>query len=362
LNRMPERLPDPAGVAGHEMGHWYTHFHARAIALRGLLEYGMVSGDERALDFVRKAYEFSTTVGISKIGFIDCYPAVNDCMEGCALGDLIGMGIRLSDCGMGDYWDDVDACVRNQLAEAQLLDAGQLARIIEASPAYGAEHYGWPAYPVYDRQGWYGNVIEKTLGLFGSQIWPTSIQEPYIMQCCTGNAINGLYYAWEGTLRENGTTASLNLLLNRAGQLVDVDSYLPYEGKVVITNKGASRIQVRIPGWVKISETVFTVDGNPRTPGYAGRYAIFDDLKPGSIVGMTFPLHEYDASYTMGYRTRFEQTYQIRFRGSTAIDISPRDEHPTSYQLYQRGHLKDGGPAPMRMVNRFVADKMIRNW
>jgi hypothetical protein len=362
LNRMPEKLPDPAGVAGHQLGHWYTHFHARAIALRGLLEYGMVTGDDRALNFARKAYEFSTTVGLAKTGFIDCYPAVNDCMEGCALGDLIGLGIRLSDSGMGDYWDDVDACVRNQLAESQLLDAAQLTRIVDASPAYGADHYGWPAYPLYDRQGLYENVIEKSLGLFGSQLWPASIPEPYIMQCCTGNAVNGLYYAWEGSLREDGATATVNLLLNRAGRLVDVDSWLPYAGKVEITNKNAVRIQVRIPGWVRLQDVAFYVDENPRTPGFAGRFAIFDGIKPGSLLRVVFPVKEYEASYTAGYRTRFEQNYTFKFRGSTVVDISERDTRPTSYQLYQRNYLKAGGPAPVRQVTRFAADKLIRNW
>jgi hypothetical protein len=33
------RLPDPAFLAGAELGHWFSHFHARASVLRGLLEY-----------------------------------------------------------------------------------------------------------------------------------------------------------------------------------------------------------------------------------------------------------------------------------------------------------------------------------
>jgi hypothetical protein len=33
------------------------------------------------------------------------------------LGDLVGVYIRLSDAGAGDYWDDVDHIVRNHLVE-----------------------------------------------------------------------------------------------------------------------------------------------------------------------------------------------------------------------------------------------------
>jgi hypothetical protein len=77
---------------------------------------------------------------------------------------------------------------------------------------------------------------------------------------------------------------------------------------------------------------------------------------------VVFPVKEYEASYTAAYRTRFEQTYTLKFRGSTVVDISERDIRPTSYQLYQRDHLKAGGPAPLRQVTRFAADKLIRNW
>ena len=43
--------------------------------------------------------------------------------------DMIALGVRLSDAGVGDYWDDVDAVARNQLIEQQLTDAAALERI-----------------------------------------------------------------------------------------------------------------------------------------------------------------------------------------------------------------------------------------
>jgi hypothetical protein len=71
-------LPDPAWSAGPEMGHWCSHFHARAIAVRGMLEYAMAANDARTLEFVRRFYEFSLTQGIAKIGYIDTHPSSTD--------------------------------------------------------------------------------------------------------------------------------------------------------------------------------------------------------------------------------------------------------------------------------------------
>lgn len=362
LNRWADRLPDPVCTPGHELGHWYTHFHARAIGLRGLLELGTVTNDVPILDFVRRSYEYSLTMGIPRLGFIDCTPAISDNMEACALGDLLGMAVRLSDAGVGDYWDDVDACVRNHLAEAQLTDVDHLRQISAASPARGAEDYSWPAYPTLKNQGSWDRVIERSLGLFGSAVWPTAIPEPWIMQCCTGNALNGLYYAWEGALRETATTARVNLLLNRAGKLVDVDSWIPYEGRVEVHNKAAQRVLLRVPGWVRLQDARFQVGGNPWNPDFAGRYAIFDSLRPNTVIRMDFLQPEFETSYTTGFRGQFEAKYQVRFRGSTVIDISNRDTRPTSYQMYRRAHLLEPGPASMRQVTRFVADQAIHNW
>ncbi|MBI2440577.1 MAG: hypothetical protein HYV35_04315, partial [Lentisphaerae bacterium] len=101
--------PDPPFTAGAEQGHWYSHFHARAITLRGLLAYAQATANARVIEFVRRAYEFTLSQGIPRMGWINCYPGALNQMEGCALGDLIGLGVRLSDAGAGDYWDDVDA-------------------------------------------------------------------------------------------------------------------------------------------------------------------------------------------------------------------------------------------------------------
>lgn len=50
-------------------------------------------------------------------------------------------------------------------------------------------------------------------------------------------------------LRRDIGVAQVNLLLNRAFPWMDIDSHLPYEGKVVLRNKAAQEAFVRIPLW-----------------------------------------------------------------------------------------------------------------
>ena len=98
LGHIAKMAPSSVGVAGPEMGHWYTHFHARAGALRGMLEYGMTARDERVLEFVRRAYEYTWTFGIPRIGWVNCHPGTSNVCEGCALGDLVALANTTDGC------------------------------------------------------------------------------------------------------------------------------------------------------------------------------------------------------------------------------------------------------------------------
>ena len=353
-------MPDPPFVAGHEQGHWFSHFHARAIALRGILEYARVAGDQHAAEFVRRSWEFTLSQGIARMGWINCYPGALNAVEGCALGDLVGLGIRLSDYGLGDYWDDVDGIVRNQLVEQQLTRPELLESIVQqfaGEPAPGRNAH--PGQLDFDEGG--SAVIARSIGSYGGLGMPTSVPRPAVMHCCTSNATQGLYAAWEGTLRESGDSAIINLLLNRAGRLVEIDSWLPFDGKVVIGNLAARRVAVRIPFWVDTSALRASVAGKPVEPAWVGRYLLFDSLKPGDVITITFPVPETTARYTVNAHTVQEQVYTCTFRGSTLIDISPRDTAPTSYPLYQRQHMR-AAEAPMKEVQRFVPERIVLKW
>ena len=361
--------PEALGVAGKEQGHFDSHFHARTIALRGILEYAMTADDQRVKQFVRAAYEYGRSLGIAHMGW---YPGPNGSgCEGCTLGDMVALGIRLSDAGIADYWDDVDQLVRNQLVEGQLVNAQLLEQVSTAGPERPPGSQWWQALlgdisydplTIHPGQEATDRVIERSLGVFAGDSSPTSLQ-PWVMQCCTGNATQGLYYAWESIVRGEDGHAQVNLLLNRASRWLDVDSHLPYEGKVLIRNKTATTVAVRIPSWVPRRELRAQVNDRDRPLRWVGNYAQFDDLKPDDSLALEFPLTEQTLEYTACDRIwRAEQKYSCSFRGNTLVDISPRDEQPRSYPIYLRDHLKKAAPAPMKKVTRYIAPKEILRW
>lgn len=356
LRHIGAHRPDPAFTAGYEQGHWYSHFHARAIALRGILEYAWTAGDDHAAEFVRRAYEYTLTQGIPRMGWINCYPAGVNHVEGCALGDLVALGIRLSDYGLGDYWDDVDAVVRNQLVEQQLTNPELLQEISRNATSQCCEN----AYP--GQLAFPEDIYTRTLGVFGGTALPTTIPETWVMHCCTSNASQGLYYAWEGTVREEGEIAQVNLYLNRSTRLLEMDSYLPYVGRLTIRNKAAKKIAVRIPFWIHRVDLSVIINEKVIRPDWLDNRIIFETLTPGDTITLTFPIAQKTQAYTINTNSPSEQIYYLTLRGSTVVDITPRDDTPTGYPMYLRNHLKAVDTAPLKRVNKFIPDRIVRGW
>ena len=359
-------VSDPTPSSGKQRGHVDFPTHHRAIALRGLLEYGLVVGDPYICDFVRTSYEYMRSFGMPETGFIPTSPR-DETMEACFIGDYTALALKLSLSGYGDYWEDVDRMVRNQMVEDQLADRGLLERIIASSPERkpGSDYslrrekrVRLEPMPGIEYAG--EDVLDRVLGTFIGAPGVTSVDFVQGGQCCTGNATSGIYYAWESITRRDGDNAQVNLFLNRAAPWLDVDSHLPYEGRVVITNKTARRISVRIPPWVDRSRLESRVNGEGRRPGWVAGYAMFDGLTPGDAIELSFPLATQTLSRTAYSGKPDETVYTIRTRANTVLDISPRDEAPRSYPFYLRDHLK-GDRAPMKTATRFVAP-IIPEW
>ena len=357
LPKMWGGLVEEISVNGSEQGHFHTHPHGHMVGLRGILETGWADQDSRALEFVRRAYEGLRRYMIPSIGWFPSNGVgeAGFAMEACSLGDLCALGIRLSDLRLGDYWEDVDSLVRNMMMEQQLTDLEILQSISQR--ALG----GGPSNSMVNRE-----TVEKMpnriVGLFASFSLSNSLPPSGIMGCCSGNATQGLYFAWEGALRCNHNTATINLLLNRASPLVDVDSYIPHQGKVLIHNKAARRCFVRILSWIDKTQLKVSVAGKLRPHLWAGNYLMIDQIKPGDEIVLDFPIPESKASYTVHHRVwRKEKKVTYTFRGSTVVDVDPKEENAMHIPIFYRPQLREKS-VPMVEVQRVVHRRLNLGW
>ena len=342
------------GYPGHEHGIWGGHFHNNTNALIGLLDLAVATDDEWLKQFVREGYDHARRNGVLRMGWFPAFatpkkynrPAKwGHIMEPCCVADMVVLAVRLTDAGLGDYWDDVDSIIRNYLITQQMDRSDLMLRVSDAGAGSEGE-----------------KLMKRFVGGF-CHGEPTTIwsENPYGMSgCCTVNGAQSLYYAWHGITRFNRGVATVNLFLNRASPWMDIDSYLPYQGRIALHNKQAHTALVRIPAWLghsKIRTTLRQSEGNtphkkPIEPVQIGNYLLFRGLQKGTTIELQFPVPEQTDQYTIA-----GQQYTVRFRGSTVVDITPRDSQPDKIPLFRDRSSQLG--KGMRKVRRFVADKLI---
>ncbi len=328
---------------GIERGKFGGHFHVHTIALASMLEYGVVTKDPEALEFVRKSYEWAKTQGSSLVGF---FPEMvldghYTGAEGCEIGDMIGLAVKMSKAGVGDYWDDADRWLRNQFAEQQVTNGSWI-------PGVAATQKSKPVESNETDKG----VAESVVGGFLGRAMGN--EAGFVMpHCCTGNCLRAIYYVWENMLEREGDELRLHLLMNRASEWADVYSYIPYEGRVDLKIKMAtSNIKLRAPQWISSGspEIKATVNGAARDSRWEGRYVNLGPAQPGQRVSVTFPIAERTVHETIG-----AVPYTLIIKGSTVVSIDPPGKLGP---FYLRAHYREN-TARWKTVKRFVSEERI---
>jgi hypothetical protein len=251
-------------------------------------------------------------------------------VEICEVSDMVLLALLLTRNGVGDYWDDVDRWVRNMYAEGQMTNADSSERIpdryFSASTAAYKDTRDIALRSVGSFYGWM-RANDGLLVLRGDN-GEEKLSSPGIMHCCTANGARTFYYVWDSIVSQSGEEVRVNLLLNRASEWMDVHSYLPAQGKVVLKIKKAGNIALRLPEWVTPGDVNVAVGGRKAELRVQGRYVAIGGLKARDEVELTFPLPERTL-----YRVLGRRPYKLTLRGSSVVAIDPPG---AAYPLYHR--------------------------
>lgn len=340
-------------------GHIHGHLHP----LLGMLEYARAADDWEMIQYVRKNYEFVSAYIHPLVGYV---PETLDpefsssknrpFSEICGVADMIHVALKLTLAGAGDYWDDVDRIARNQFAEGQLTRFDWVYEMVKNKPFTAPNQ----KYFSTDR------VPERCIGTFGCWITPNDFLDPDhtgmgVIHCCTGNGSRAIYLIWENILHWKDGQLKVNLLLNRASPWADVDSWIPYEGRVDVKMKKACDLSIRIPEWVEPSKVRVQVASSansrgsqtkakPRKISFDGRYALCGAVQAKDIVTVTFPIHERTEVINIQGKD-----YTIVRKGNEVVHIDPPGKNNPFYQREKYRQNK----VQWKTVERFVAKEPI---
>jgi hypothetical protein len=199
---------------------------------------------------------------------------------------------------------------------------------------------------------WASGQVDRSIGSLAGMAYPNDWGDGAQHACCTGNSSRTLYWIWDSILAREGDLVRVNLLLNRCSPWLDLDSHLPYEGKVVLKVKEAKRVAVRIPSWTDHTKVTCKVNGNEWAYRWSGNYVEMNGLKPGDMAAIEYPMKTETIFRVIGP----DQVYKLQIKGYTVVDIDPKG---TICPLYQRDHLKQD-KAPLKQVARFVSGENLQ--
>ena len=351
-------------------GQW-AHFRTHAMNLLAVLYGSRTTGNRKLLDQALKAYQYAIQAGNSLVGYFPenvhedgpeywhQHPWGFVTAESCEVGDMIIAALTLSNMGI-DKWDDADRWIRNHFAEAQMtqthwLTDGNLDRS-KAQPVDSGAFKGMyetSMKQIQDGKSTTDRVAERSLGAFAC--WATAndfVGRPEglvtVANCCSPNGARTWFYVWRDMLSYDNGKLRVNLLFNRASKWADIDSHIPYTGRVDVTTKQKLNLEVRIPEWVQPEEVKCQVDGEDRELKFEGRYAIVGAVKKNKRVTLTFPIFERtDKVNIQGVE------YTLVRRGNDVVSIHPRGKY---YPFYQRSHYRTGETL-YQQVTRFVSEE-----
>lgn len=327
----------------------FWHFHHGLYSLMAVWEYAYAAGDREIMERVDACYRWARAMGDGLIGYFpELFPDQQfwkylnwngKTVEICEVADMIWLALNLTRAGIGDYWDDIDRWVRNVFSEAQLCSIDYFYHIPD--DYYNQEPEGKPHQDS-------NQILLRSLGAFlgwmrpndGLKILKTEqgmkIANLGIQHCCTANGARNLYHVWDSILTKEGDLVRINLLLNRVSPYLDIDSYLPASGKVVLKIKNAPTVMVRIPGWCQPGDMTVMVSGKIRDVINFGRYIRIDPLNPGDTVEITFPMAEQVVTRVIG-----DLPFTLRLRGSNVIGIDPKGIGIPLYTNIPEGKLAE---------------------
>ena len=346
---LARKYADAASEMFAEDGSWSGHFHVHTQTLLSLLDLAVATDDEALLDHVRRAYEFAKTKGWPIVGV---FPEGTDSppypSETCELAEMVQLAVLLSHAGAGDYWDDVDRWARNQLAEQQLVDTAWISELTRRIPKFSTPTpAGYPGTT---------DVEEKIRGGFSSygciNEWSMFLAHSPggAVGCCTGNGSLAVYIVWRNILSHSDEGLRVNLLMNRASKWADIDSHVPYEGKVEVHMKQSMPLWVRMPEWVTREEFICGVGGDAKSLRWDGRYASPGTVGAGETVTFTFPMPVRAETTTVG-----EIECTLTIKGNTVIKVDPPGK---ICPIYRRDHYA-ADKAPMKKVRRFAPAREV---
>lgn len=301
-----------AGALTWEAG---THGHSINALVAGLIDFALITNDDVFLDRARRAYDVGLPSFNCSFGW-SMESLHKSVLRGEAnnTGDLLRATLLLGKAGFPHYYNRAEKILRSHLLPSQVVDV----KSYSDDSAAAEDHLR--------------NLASRIRGGFSFPT-PNDLQfKPdagiYTYDIVSG-AVDALCETYRATVHEDFQGVRIHLLLSTEMDKVSIKSFLPREGRIVITTRSSSNLWMRIPNWVRPADVSVQTNGNVMKPRFIGNYLFFNGAEGSQGTTVFFPIHEERTVESIVY-----QLFTIDWKGDQIVAMSPpavsisRDQAP----------------------------------
>ena len=299
-----------------------SHTHSYLGMLRGLLLYGVATGQHEYVDAVAATYEVTIPRMVKESGWA-CHDLFADDPkrgETTSPGDAAQIALWLAlNAGRPEHLDDVERIVRARMIPSQVTEPPPLLPTVDD----GADEHR--------------DIQNRAVGAIGGMHKGPHSGKANTTDV-TAACLHTLIDVYNNIVVPTDAGLAVYFHFDYEDASIAVRSERNENARVSVTSRTGEDLLVRIPRWTPDESVRFTDDGEPVTPSRIGDFAYFPGKSSTREVVLVYDLPERRTTETIGdhvvfvtesFRARHSGTrteHELTWRGDEIVGICPNDD------------------------------------
>jgi len=283
----------PGGIRFRPDGSFYGHSHATMHAVWGVAHLGLVTGEQRYIDFARRAWDWMLTRGTGT-GWFPAGP--DNCNETCCISDMMSVAALMGQAGRPEYYDYLERYMRNYISNLQFVITPEFERYYRTlNAAAGEEAVKKGLDELAKFQG--GIIGGSGINDYENELLG-GVSGFEMFGCCAPEGMRAIYTTWANVIdrrpesRFGPAGVYVNLGLTRDSDLGRAVSFIPDQGRLTVKAGVRDVFFLRPPHWAPREEVRAFVGTRPVEVEWSGAYVRFE-AAPGDELTIAYPLLRY---------------------------------------------------------------------
>jgi hypothetical protein len=306
------------------------HGHATLHALWGIAHLGLVTGQPRYVDFVKKSWDWMLTQGTGT-GWFPAAPIwADNCNETCCISDMISIAALIGRSGHAEYFDYVERYLRNYISNLQFIVTPEFeAYYRKINAAAGPDNLDRGLADLRKFQG--GIIGGSGLNDYENRLLGGASGFE-MFGCCAPEGMRAIYTSWDNVITrlprsELGPAGIyVNMGLGRDSKWGRVVSFYPDAGRLTVKAGVKDRFFLRPPHWSPRGQVRAFVGTKSVPVEWSGAYVRFDKVAPGDEITVTYPLLSFTHEVEGLWRQFPKVKMTFQWLGNSVISCQPPPE------------------------------------